>query len=570
MVMKILGFFCSMQFFIAIAGARPWHPQISYSDNRVPIIVGFIHATSENALSIVITATGTTTTLGCNPDATTIEAALGTATASGDCGAVTLSVSDGQVISSGCNRSQTRTWTATDACGNSASASRTVTWVVNTSTPLGTISGTNPNLGCNPSDAAINAALGTATANTTCGSVQLTVSDGPIQSSGCNHSQTRSWTATDDCGNFATATRTATWIVDTIPPEIGSAPDIVQIADPGLASASLNIVTPTVTDNCGTVQATVTRSDNLSLTAPYPVGTTIITWTATDACGNTRIRFQTVTITDVEAPAIISCPNLPPQCYDANSMYAVPVLTASDNSGTPMISYVITGASSRQGNTGDASGFFNPGISIIEWTVRDLNGNTANCTTSVVIDKIDASIPDAYAADITPDIGSPNTIYIGYGGASITLGANITSSVNSDLYSYKWTIGSPGGSIIGTGPTVTVSPATTTTYYLSIKDQYNCKQQTQVFKQITVNDIRCGTDKVSICEMSKNGTMKTVCTSISKITSAPAGSYLGQCPAPMTRSGMNENPGPAGEFRIKSLPGPASATFSLQIMNRKK
>ena len=61
--------------------------------------------------------------LGCNPTATAIEAALGSATYTDNCGPTTataLGALDGSVISSGCSRSQTRTWNVSDVCGNAA------------------------------------------------------------------------------------------------------------------------------------------------------------------------------------------------------------------------------------------------------------------------------------------------------------------------------------------------------------------------------------------------------------------------------------------------------------------
>ena len=45
----------------------------------------------------VITATGTTLTLGCNPTAALINAALGTATATDNCSSVTPTPSDGSI-----------------------------------------------------------------------------------------------------------------------------------------------------------------------------------------------------------------------------------------------------------------------------------------------------------------------------------------------------------------------------------------------------------------------------------------------------------------------------------------
>jgi hypothetical protein len=83
----------------------------------------------------VITATGTATSLGCNPTASDIDAALGTATATDACSSVTVTATDGAVSTTNCSSSQTRIFTAVDGCGNSATSSRTITWTTCQTTP---------------------------------------------------------------------------------------------------------------------------------------------------------------------------------------------------------------------------------------------------------------------------------------------------------------------------------------------------------------------------------------------------------------------------------------------------
>jgi len=52
----------------------------------------------------------------------------------------------------------------------------------------------------------------------------------------------------------------------------------------------------TATDNCGSPTVVGVRSDSQPLSAPYPTGTTTITWTATDGCGNDTPCVQTITV----------------------------------------------------------------------------------------------------------------------------------------------------------------------------------------------------------------------------------------------------------------------------------
>ena len=102
---------------------------------------------------------------------------MGTATATDACGTPTVIYTvDGPVSSEGCSRSQTRTFRATDACGNTSTASRTISWIVDITPPVITTGGTvanGANLGCNPTAGAINGALGTATATDACGNPTL-------------------------------------------------------------------------------------------------------------------------------------------------------------------------------------------------------------------------------------------------------------------------------------------------------------------------------------------------------------------------------------------------------------
>lgn len=393
------------------------------------------------------------------------------------------------------------------------------------------------------------------------------------------------WTATDARGNSATCTQIVT-VIDNQAPII-SCPvtgNTNRNTNPGVCTYQTMSTEfdATATDNCGAASLTyeltgATTSTGTALAGVvFNKGVTIVTWTASDGATTNVTCSFTVTVFDNEKPVIASCPTVPIQCYNSNGTYTVPALAATDNCSVQSISYIITGATSRSGSGADASGLFSSGTSSIQWTVTDASGNTATCSTSVVVDKVDATIPNVYPANITSSIGAANTIYIGYGGSSVTLSAQVISSVTPNSYVYKWTIGSPAGPGFASTPTITVSPTTTTTYFLSIKDNNSCAPLYQVSKQINVINITCGTGKIWVCEPQKNGTYLSRCVSSADktIRTLKAGWYLGQCVTAITAAKgatiTTEQSAILSELTISASPNPTTYSFNITVHSSNK
>ncbi len=114
---------------------------------------------------------------------------------------------------------------------------------------------------------------------------------------------TITWRATDDAGNYSECAQTVT-VEDHENPVIACPANIIQGTDAPSCSATVNPGQATATDNCGTTTITSSRSDGQPINAPYPKGTTTITWTATDSSGNQASCDQTVTVVDDDAPVI--------------------------------------------------------------------------------------------------------------------------------------------------------------------------------------------------------------------------------------------------------------------------
>ena len=166
------------------------------------------------------------------------------ATATDNCGEVSIEVSS-ETTAGACagEYTITRTFTATDDCGNSTSATQTIT-VQDTTAPEFTSVPADYTAEC--SDELV---MDDATASDNCGEVSIEVSS-ETTAGACagEYTITRTFTATDDCGNSSSATQTIT-VQDTTAPEFTSVPADYTAE----CSDELVMDDATATDNCGEV-----------------------------------------------------------------------------------------------------------------------------------------------------------------------------------------------------------------------------------------------------------------------------------------------------------------------------
>ncbi len=304
--------------------------------------------------------------IDCNETAD--PSSTGQLTASDNCSFVTIFYFDDTSIVSSCELIIKRSWTAEDACGNTQSCTQ----------QIHSIDMTPPQITCPPDktiecDAPAEPLLtGMATAEDNCGqNMDLTFTDDSVQITPCDLVITRTWTATDDCGNAGSCSQLIT-LSDFSPPEITCPEDITiecgQSTDPSHTGAASG------TDNCD--------SDlNFSFvdeTIQVSVCTSIIkrTWAATDACGNVSICVQTIFFTDTISPNIICPPDISLQCDASSEPASTGIPGITDNCDAQISS-----------NFQDA--IFQPDncTTLIHrtWTATDNCGNQSSCLQTITL-----------------------------------------------------------------------------------------------------------------------------------------------------------------------------------------
>jgi hypothetical protein len=358
------------------------------------------------------------------------------------------------------------TYTATDAAGNSGSATQKVKVVDNTNPSISVPANINHNNDPGQCSAVLNPGSATFTDNCSGGSVSGVRSDGSsLGDPYPKGTTTITWTATDAAGNTSSGTQTVT-IVDAEKPVVTTAANIVQSTDAGLCSATVNITSATFTDNCGGGSIVGTRSDGQPLSTSYPKGTTTINWLATDASGNTDSKTQTVTINDTEKPVVTTASNIV-QSTDAGQCSAIVNITAATFTDNCVGGSIVGTRNDSQ----PLNASYPKGTTTITWLATDASGNTDSKTQTV-------NINDTEKPVVTT---SPNIVQSTDAG-SCAATVNIVDATFAD--------NCVGGSINGTRsdsqPLNSSYPkGTTTITWLATDASGNTDSKTQT---VTIND----------------------------------------------------------------------------------
>jgi HYR domain-containing protein/uncharacterized protein DUF11 len=396
----------------------------------------------------------------------------GTATATDNCGTASVngSRSDGLALNAPYPTGTTTiTWTATDGSGRTSSCTQTVT--VTDNEPPAITCPANVNANTDPGECSANVDPGTATATDNCGTATVSGlrSDGlALNAPYPTGTTTITWTASDGT-NSSNCTQTVT-VTDNEPPAISCPNTITVDTLPGECSATLNVGVPTATDNCqANVIPVPSRSDQKPLTDPFPVGTTTITWTATDSAGNHSSCDQTIIVLDnqnptIECPANITTTTEPGTC-SAHVNHGT--ATATDNCGTATVS----------GTRSDGRGLdetYPRGTTTITWTATDLSGNQSSCSQTITVNDEEA-----------PTISCPSNITKSNDPGTCGAVVNYTAPVGSD--------NCPGSTTAQTAglPSGSTFPVGTTTNTFEVTDASGKK--TSCSFTVTVNDTEAPT-----------------------------------------------------------------------------
>ena len=186
---------------------------------------------------------------------------------------------------------------------------------------------------------------------------------------------TVTWTAVDASDNSAITTQIVT-IIDTTKPGL-SIPD-----DQTVEASSLD---ETLVDIGQAEAHDITGISSIVHNAPdvFPLGSTLIAWTATDNHGNITTAYQTITVVDTTSPIIISPQDITSEATDPTMNYIeLGELVASDSVGIESI-------------INDKPITFPFGSTTVTWTVTDTSGNISQATQVVTL--VDTTLPEIFA-----------------------------------------------------------------------------------------------------------------------------------------------------------------------------
>jgi hypothetical protein len=290
------------------------------------------------------------------------------------------------------NKVSTYIFVATDGCGNISTGTATFTVVDNVAPVITAPS--NLTVSCGQSIATLVVDwLDNYSVVEACQSYTVTNNYNGLVPNLCGGSQTVTWTVTDGCGATGTATAQIVVSADATAPVFSNCPVNMTVnADVDVCNANVIYSTPIATDCNGSV--TVLRTGGIASGSTFPLGITTITFSATDACGNTGYCTFNITVVDSDVPSLTCPTNEVAVCADGTCKWTstgavTPI--GIENCPGAAITYTISGATTGSGS-GSASGtVFNLGISTVTYTITAANGQSSSC--SFVVNVKDCTKP---------------------------------------------------------------------------------------------------------------------------------------------------------------------------------
>lgn len=348
--------------------------------------------------------------------------------------APSLSIKNDTILHNICTTEIKRSFIVVDACNNRDTCIQKI-FVVDKTPPQILCAGTNLNpIECTSTP---NFVQPTILSNQCGGKVAITHVDSR-STVGCSTTVQRIYTVTDQCGNSTTCVQEIR-MVDTKPPVITNcgrkieAQGITQTN--GSCAATVQIISPTVTDNCGSVGIINSYNNTSDASGIYPVGETIIVWSAIDQCGLKSECRDTV--------IVLNCKSNKTACG-----WAIATCAADSSNGPVGVLYDLTTISSQP--TGTDLGTLIPQIHPLMWnknSIGDVFGITHDNGSNIYLAASSIYELDGYWIPSVNGPAGPAGIYR-TNLSSINISSIFTSTINApSLYPIT------GSSIPNTGGT---------------------------------------------------------------------------------------------------------------------
>lgn len=275
------------------------------------------------------------------------------------------------------------TWTATDPSGNTDTMTQHIT-VIDNELPVCHLASTALSFKAAAGQCGISLNLDGPEATDNCGIASIINNAPAVFPVGTT---IVTWTVTD-LGGYEVRLKQTVTVSDAEAPSVQVPASIAMNASSGTNKATVNLAAPLATDNCGIA------SISSDAPAAFPVGTTVVTWTATDLSGNKTTATQLVTVKDAEAPVFTAPPaDITVSCENVPAAAAPDVMDNADPA--PVVSVV---ESSTQGTNVSLASRYNYVITRT-WTATDNAGNTSTYTQKITV--VDKTAPVITAPDIT-------------------------------------------------------------------------------------------------------------------------------------------------------------------------